>query len=538
MDVENSSKHFKKMYDKLSYFDQYGNSVFLFIFLTTIVFLVYSYCSVQINIHPIKEDWLNQRCKPNVIPFAGFINKPLDKTITEFTQENFNFCLQNMLVPVTANAVNPVNYIVSSFQEIANEVSASINHIRSMFNSIRGDFLNVGEDVLGRLINFLIPIQQIIVTMRDLFAKITGVAVSALYTSLGTYFTLKSLLGSVVSITIQLLLILVALLVLSFVFLPWLYPVTIALTSLYVSVAIPLAIIVVFLSETLGISANAAIPSMPSPPSLSSCFDKNTMILLKNNREKPISDIKPGDILLDGEKVTGIMKLDATDIQMYHLFGIIVSSTHYVKYLNSWIRVESHPDAVRIYNYDDPYIYCFSTTTKSIPIFSNVIGDSLYFMDWDDVCQILEETKERKDAGPEEIHIYFDSGLESTTEIVLQNKRIINICNVQVGDILEHGEQVYGLVEIEAKNIYEYTKYSKKNRASADTNSYFLTGTNIYFCDCKDNLEEFEKVTSLEKREDTLFHLLTHKSSFHVAGVKIHDYNSAINYFLEKKYYL
>ena len=34
-------------YDKLSYFDMYGNSVFIFILITIFVFLVYSYCKIM-----------------------------------------------------------------------------------------------------------------------------------------------------------------------------------------------------------------------------------------------------------------------------------------------------------------------------------------------------------------------------------------------------------------------------------------------------------------------------------------------------------
>ena len=35
-----------KIYDKLSYFDLYGNSVIIFIFMTLFVFIVFSYCKV------------------------------------------------------------------------------------------------------------------------------------------------------------------------------------------------------------------------------------------------------------------------------------------------------------------------------------------------------------------------------------------------------------------------------------------------------------------------------------------------------------
>lgn len=529
MNIEQSSEHFKKMYNKLSYFDQYGNSVFLFILLTIAVFLVHAYFTVLINIQPIKDDWINQRCKPNVIPFAGMINKPPGKTVSEFTQENFNYCLQNMLVPVTSNSVNPVNYLVGSFQYMGDGISGMVNDIRAMFNSIRTDFLDVGEDIMGRLINFLIPIQQIIVKMRDTFAKISAIAISAVYTSLGTYFTLKSLLGSVVQISIQLLIALVSLIVLSFAFLPWLLPITLSLLSIFVSASIPLAIIVVFLTEVMGIPVSTGIPSAPSMPSLSSCFDRTTPIALKSRYAqsyKPIKEIQIGDVLLDGSVVVAVMKLNGVGIRMYDLFGIIVSGSHYVKYDNAWIHVDEHPDAKRITGYSEPYIYCFSTTTKKI----HVGGQT--FMDWDDICQVLEEDPR---TATTEIHEYFDSGLGEDAPIVLKDKSCVKIRDVKVGDILEHDEKVYGVVEIDGTTVrnQKYYRVRGKGVEVEGMGDREIIGANIY--SREKNLEEVEKSVV---REDRLFHLLTTKNSFHVGGIQICDYNSAIEKFLEKKYYL
>ena len=81
-------KKISKMYENLTYFDQYGSSLLLFILISILLFIFYSYCFVMTNIEPIKNDWPNQRCNPYNIPFAGLINKPDDMTATEFTKLN------------------------------------------------------------------------------------------------------------------------------------------------------------------------------------------------------------------------------------------------------------------------------------------------------------------------------------------------------------------------------------------------------------------------------------------------------------------
>ena len=70
-DILNSSKKINEMYKKVTYFDEYGGSVFLFILLTILLFIGYSYSVVMLNIKPIKENWPAERCNPKIIPFDG-----------------------------------------------------------------------------------------------------------------------------------------------------------------------------------------------------------------------------------------------------------------------------------------------------------------------------------------------------------------------------------------------------------------------------------------------------------------------------------
>ena len=54
----------EKLYENMTYFSEYGFSVFLFIFITFIVLLGCGFCYVMIRAQSIRDDWANQRCKP------------------------------------------------------------------------------------------------------------------------------------------------------------------------------------------------------------------------------------------------------------------------------------------------------------------------------------------------------------------------------------------------------------------------------------------------------------------------------------------
>ena len=94
---ETFSNYFYKAYKKDGYLDKYGGSVVATALTLFFFFLIFSYYYIQDKMEPIRRNWSNERCKPSVMPFAGWINKPEGKTATEFTSENFMQCTTQIL---------------------------------------------------------------------------------------------------------------------------------------------------------------------------------------------------------------------------------------------------------------------------------------------------------------------------------------------------------------------------------------------------------------------------------------------------------
>ena len=143
--IQQSAKTIKQMYEKLTYFDQYGGSVFMFIILLVVLFVVVSYVTVMRNFQPIKDDWVNQRCKPQVMPFAGLINKPENMSIVDFTGQNFTNCMQNILIGITGNAVQPITYMTLAIREVFQAIAEVIQYIRTMLSSIRSNMTKIAQ---------------------------------------------------------------------------------------------------------------------------------------------------------------------------------------------------------------------------------------------------------------------------------------------------------------------------------------------------------------------------------------------------------
>ena len=545
-DNNKNTNNIGNLYENLSYFDQYGTSLILFILITILLILFMGACYAMININNIRQDWVNQRCKPYIIPIAGLINRPPGVSIKDFTEQNFNYCSQNVLKDITGYAVQPITYTTSLITSAAQGMEGAINDIRPMFNKTRNFFKTISEDTMGRIMNMVIPLQQIIIVFKDFMSKVQGTMTASLFTALGSYLTLKSVFGVIAKVVLIVLLILSALIAVFWI-LPFTYGSAIAATAIYVATAIPLSIILVFMSKILDINPGINIPSIKRPSI--KCFDKNTQFVLQNGSVKNIINLQLGEKLQNGSAITAKIAVESAGSIMYNLNGIIVSDSHIVKYDGKWIRVDEHPQGIKIDNYKEPYLYCINTDNKIIEL-----NDGILFTDWDEIIEDdLEKIKNIKlknvkykfnvDSNIKnsndiiiensDIHKYLDGGFHEDTGIKLKSGLIKKIKNIGIGDILEKGEKVYGVVEIDGSNLNEQAIYNLAK------NKFVQGGSNINICDktimFTSTLDLDERNKRISKDFDSkLYHLLTDTKTFHINGIKFYDYNSSIDLFLEK----
>jgi len=518
--IQESANKIKNMYNNLSYYEQYGGQIFLFIILTILVFLVYAYCAIMVNVQPIKDNWSNERCNPKVMPFAGFINKPEGKSFSEFTQENFAYCLQNIQKTTSGNALQPLTYVTGLLQSLYSKFVTDNQNIRELMNNVRKGMENVTKDVMERAINFVVPLQKIVIGIKNMLGKIQGILTTSLFTSLGSYYALKSLLSSVIEL-IVIILTTLSVLIASLWIMPISWPAAAANSTIFIALAIPLTITALLLKQVMGIQSST-IPQLK-------CFDENVDIELIDGSFSKIKLIEVGDRLHDGSIVTGKMIVDASNLDMYYIRGIIVSGCHIVKCGENWIPASEYPMSKKLNKYKKPCVYCLNTTNKTI----NIGG--IIFSDWDEIyASSLEQKKQfisktfgisNADVKNSDIHKYLDGGFDKNTCVSLKNGTIKSIVDVELNDILENGEKVYALVEIAGLG---QTNYNLGN------NSFFLGGGKLDFFD--KNLGQtstlllssdyyFPKNNSSEK----LYHLVTDKGTFKIGDLMFNDYNSCVD---------
>jgi hypothetical protein len=380
-----------------------------------------------------------------------------------------------------------------------------LQQIRLILSLLRGRIAKFSDDVLNRVFNIMMPLQSLFIALMDTFNKIQGIMTASLYTILGSYVTLQSLMGAILELTIKLLIVL-SIVIIGLWTSPFTWPAAASASAVFLSISIPLAIIIGFMTEVLHIKSS-------SIPKLRRCFDKNTYIKMFDGGYKPIQNIEAGEILENGDKVTAKFKVNSQKLRMFNLKGIIVSETHLVQYNNKWIQVYEHPEAFEISNvlYREPFLYCLNTSSKEIHI-NNVV-----FADWDEIhgtqldkllhyidntfvskqyqsSKIEIDNTENNKNKRKNIHKYLDKGYEKDTPVYLLNNMKTTISEIKVGDKLSTQGVVYGIVELDASELdttninNNFSLGTKKLYHLLVSNQIFETDGKI-FRDYNDNLD-------------------------------------------------
>ena len=532
-----------KKYKSLTYFDSYGSSALVMVCLTLVVLLGLSYCAAMVRSSEIKEDWVNQRCRPHIIPFAGMINRPPNMGVGEFTKQNFEYCTQKILSESTGSMLAPLTFILESLAKTAGAMVAAVNKIREMFAKVRGQLRAIVKELMGRVMNIMIPLQQIIISARDMLAKIQGTMAAALFTVLGAYMTLKTLLGSIAEFIVMILIVFAALIA-GLWAVPFTWGFAAANTAIFVAISIPMAIILSFMKTTLHLDPNLSIPSV--------CFDGNTYFCQGQHRTK-LKRATPGNVLeqvsraeldppptTDGTNyITATMKLAAPCTNnMYVLNGVRVTGDHLVRIwsgsgsdqhseteFGSLVKVCDHPSAKKVANYTEPYVYCINASWNKI-----TLGGTTY-SDWNGLSEPeLRTLTDVMNAGgvgainmvnltPVLISEWFDGGFFEYAPVHLASGSVVRISQIEVGDVLADGDVVYGTVKVlfdPRRNI---------------VHSASVCGYNVHWCDTDTETSAYNSNQSIRPptHRILLYHLLTQSKKFNVGGRRTYDYNYQID---------
>lgn len=509
------------------YFDKYGGSVFITFIMIILIISIISYLNIKTNLIHIKENWNDLKCNPKYAPFAGMVVPEDGKDFFQIGTENATYCFNRILKEVSAETLLPYQAIINIFGQLTGNIMNVGNDIRNLSNTMREHLKDTFEDQYNRIINSIVPIQKMFITIKDIMAKTKGAMITSIYPMLGLYYTLKSTINGVYNLIVKILVGLTATIVVLWIF-PFTWGAAASMSAIFMLIMVPMVILSTMMGEVFHLSPRG-LPKRPKHRR--HCFNGNYKISTKRGMI-PICDLIPGD-KIGNHKVTSVMKLTSENEIMYYLGnGLYVSGNHkiYNPLLKDFIDVSMDCRFKPSKNFKDNYIYCFNTSNKTIRI------DDHLFLDYDemtndDISKIIYEYKNffpNNNFKLSNINKVFDGGFYPSTQIKLIDGTIKSMLKIDIGDVLEDGNKIEGKVYID-NTIGLFNVFIDKNKQLNNINPNI-----IYF------ENETKKSTILLKKQpvkSTLsynIHLLTTKGYFNIYNIKVGDYNTCLDFFIEK----
>ena len=184
------------------------------------------------------------------------------------------------------------------------------------------------------------------------------------------------------------------------------------------------------------------------------CFDPDTPIELQG-RTMPIREVKVGDVLKGGERVTATFQFAADGQTMVKIGDILVSTNHYILH-NGWILAKDHPDAVPVADWSGGIarpLICLNTDRHTISL------GGYTFRDYDETSEGDEEAMKMATdmlngvKGDTPTYQNSEMACHPSTKILTKDG-LVPARLITLGTELSHGK-VVGIVKKECHEVCE-----------------------------------------------------------------------------------
>jgi len=228
------------LYGDKTFSGRYGIDIVKVCFVIFIFMVSITYFQIQNILLDVKRDWPEYRCRPDVMPFAGWINAPDGVSPMEYTKQNFIECSAQSTKGVFDRPVSMVYVIFDVIMNIFKNILEVIERFRQLFDRMRNALKSIFITVFYRIQNIIIPIQNMLIKMVDYFEKIKGILATYLLTMIGVLWSFYSLIGSIYELIIIILVIMIVVIIVLW-YIPFVgWALAIAAIAVFLTIAIPL----------------------------------------------------------------------------------------------------------------------------------------------------------------------------------------------------------------------------------------------------------------------------------------------------------
>lgn len=133
----------------------------------------------------IIKNWGYYKCKPYIMPFAGFFGFDIE--------QNYNDCMFTSTAKNSTYSISPVINISNLMGDVLGDMGGSLNSIRGSLSDVQGFFGNILGGFTDKMTNIITTIQVLFIKVRSLIGKLLGIFTTLIYTLITTMATMTSM---------------------------------------------------------------------------------------------------------------------------------------------------------------------------------------------------------------------------------------------------------------------------------------------------------------------------------------------------------
>jgi len=254
------TERLKQLYGDNTFSGRYGIDIMKVCLVIFLFMCAVTYFQIQNKLQEVKQDWPKYRCRPDVMPFAGWINAPEGTDPMEYTKQNFMDCNSNITKSVFDQPMVMVYAGFNVVMKIFKNILDVIEKLRLFLNKIRETLKDLFLAIFNRIQNVVIPVQVMLIKIVDFFEKIKGILATFLLTFVGVLWSFYSLIGSVYELMIIILVVMIIIIIVLW-YIPFVgWVLAIAAIAVFLTIAIPL-ILLGIVSRQITRQRTSRIPS-------------------------------------------------------------------------------------------------------------------------------------------------------------------------------------------------------------------------------------------------------------------------------------
>jgi hypothetical protein len=144
------------------------------------------------SVQELQENWVLYRCNPLMMPFAGYFAP--DGTSTE---DNFGYCVQNMMTAFTPSITQPFSYLQSLTTDMIGSLADNMAASTAQSSAFSFNVSNIFGGIYTIFLNIMVEFNIIIVKLLDTQGKISGIMTTLLYIMTAVQYTFESMWAGV-----------------------------------------------------------------------------------------------------------------------------------------------------------------------------------------------------------------------------------------------------------------------------------------------------------------------------------------------------